>query len=86
MILFDLASTGLHKCNSGQAYEALQMSWHCDIMCNILCLICYVFNWTWVWSLTNSIYGSDSRFNCMNTHDNVFDIEKFVLNIMYAYK
>lgn len=28
----------------------------------------------------------DSRCNCMNTHDNVFDIEKFVLNIMYAYQ
>lgn len=25
-------------------------------------------------------------YDCMNTHDNVFDIEKFVLNIMYAYK
>lgn len=31
-------------------------------------------------------YVYDSRCNCMNTHDNVFDIEKFVLNIMYAYK
>lgn len=31
-------------------------------------------------------YVYNSRFNCMNTHDNVFDIEKFVLNIMYAYK
>lgn len=29
-------------------------------------------------------YVYDSGCNCMNTHDNVFDIEKFVLNIMYA--
>lgn len=31
-------------------------------------------------------YVYDSRCNCMNTHDNVFDIEKFVLNIMLINK
>lgn len=62
------------------------MLWRCDIMCNIICLICYVFNWIWVWSFINLIYGSDLRCNCMNIYDNVFDIEKFVFNIMYVYK